>query len=319
MRPLFAEYIGRKHAVAVTSGTAAIMISLWAFGMKPGDKVFIPNYSFPAAFNTCRLQGFDPILIDINVDSMCMSYSAFKEALKDHPDVKTVIWIPHNGFICPDYGFIKSDCNNRGIHFIEDSACGLGCQNKYGIKCGTLGHISTFSFSVPKLITTGQGGMIVTDNDYLADKCREIVDQGSLTWRKDGIHTFAGANFKFTDVQAALGLAQLNNIESILDKKFQIMMEYLNNGIDLCSIQGNSSPWMMTIQNTMVDKIQTALEAHQIQSKKLYKPASYSIKENKKEYPGASEAYLNTLYIPSSLSLKTEEIELISKTILEHL
>lgn len=315
---LFAKTLGRKHAIACTSGTAAIMISLWSFNLKPNDKIFIPDYSFPAAFQTCRMQGFNPILVDINPQSMCMSYESFKHTIKEHPDVKAVIWIPHNGYMCSDYKFILSECNERGIHFIEDSACGLGCKSNSGILAGTVGHISTFSFSVPKVITTGQGGMIVTDNDYLADRCREIIDQGSLTWRQDGIHTNSGANFKFNDVLASLGLAQLKRLPDILNIRKKIMQKYMMNGIRLCSIQNLSSPWMMVIQNPQCDVIKDALEVAGYQSKKLYKPTHYSLNQNNKVFPGAERAYQETLYLPSSLTLKMDQIDEISKIILEH-
>lgn len=314
---LFAERLGRKHAIACTSGTAAIMISLWSFNLKQNDKVFIPNYSFPAAFQTCRIQGFNPILVDINSSSMCMSYLAFKEAIKEHPDVKAVIWIPHNGYMCSDYKFILSECNERGIHFIEDSACGLGCKSNDEILAGTIGHISTFSFSVPKVITTGQGGMIVTDNEYLADRCREIIDQGSLTWRQDGIHTNSGANFKFNDILASLGLSQLRRLSEILNTRKKIMQRYIMNGVKLCSIQNLSSPWMMVIQSSNSDRIKDALEVAGYQSKKLYKPTHYSLNQNDKVFPGAERAYLETLYLPSSLTLKMEQIDEISKIVLK--
>ena len=312
----FAREVKRAHAIACTSGTAAIMVSLWAYGLKPGDKVFIPNYSFPAAFQTCRLQGFDPILVDINPTTMCMSYKAFKETLQEHPDVRAVIWIPHNGYIDPDFSLIMGECNCRGILFLEDSACGLGCKSNTGAVAGTIGHISTFSFSVPKVLTTGQGGMIVTDNAYLAEKCREIIDQGSTTWRKDGIHTYPGANFKFNDILAALGLSQLKRLNEILIKRSNIMKRYLMNGIKLRSIQNLSSPWMMVIQTPLAHRIQIELEMAGYQSKMLYKPASYSFNPENKKFPGAEQAYLETLYLPSSLTLTYEQIDEISKIII---
>lgn len=314
----FRAYVERKHAIAVPSGTAALMISFWAFNLKPNDKICIPNYSFPAAFQTTRLQGFQPILVDINPSTMCMSYAAFKKTLEEHSDIKAVVWIPHNGYIDPEFALIQGECRCRGIHFIEDSACGLGCKNNYDIKAGTIGSISTFSFSVPKVITTGQGGMIVTDNDYLVDKCREIVDQGSLTWRKDGIHAHVGANFKFNDILASLGLSQLKRIEDILKLRADIMRKYLVNGVKLCSIQNLSSPWMMVIQTKNAHRIQIELETIGYQSRMMYKPAHYSFNPENKEFPGAEQAYQETLYLPSSLNLTKDQIDEISKIVLKH-
>ena len=316
----FAAYVKSEYALATTSGSSAIMVALLALGLKPNDSVVVSNYSFIAAINVIRLMNLNPILVDINRDTLCMDIDETTKLL-DEKNIKACIFINHNGYIGNDVVNLKKACQKRNIPLIEDAACALGqwYDNKHA---GTIGDVGTFSFSVPKLITTGQGGMIVTDDYSIHQRCEEIIDQGSITWRQDGFHAHTGANFKFNDILAAYGLAQLNTINDLLERRLHLYNRYLSNGIKLHFSNNtdlhpdNLSPWMMVLIAENAHDIHDHLEKHDIQTRFYYKPARYSIGDPK-ICPVTEKLYHQILYIPSSLTLTDKQIDFVSEKIKE--
>ena len=210
-----AAFVGTRHAVAVTSGTAAIALSLMAAGIGPGDEVLVPDLTFIATANAVRMAGADVKLVDVEPVRFGVDPDAVEAAIG--PRTRALVTVDVNGRGA-DYTRLEPICQKAGLVLICDAAEALGSRFA-GKMLGSFGLAGCFSFSANKTITAGQGGMIVTDNDALHDRLRELKDQGR---RKGGTggdddHPVLGFNFKFTDLQAAVALPQFDEIEDRLE------------------------------------------------------------------------------------------------------
>ena len=209
-----AAFVGTRHAVAVTSGTAAIALSLMAAGIGAGDEVLVPDLTFIATANAVRLAGAEVKLVEVEPVRFGVDPDAVEAAIG--PRTRALVTVDVNGRGA-DYTRLEPLCKKAGLALICDAAEALG--SRYGGRMlGSFGLAGCFSFSANKTITAGQGGMIVTDDDALHDTLRELKDQGR---RKGGTggdddHPVLGFNFKFTDLQAAVALAQFDEIEARL-------------------------------------------------------------------------------------------------------
>jgi perosamine synthetase len=209
-----AALVGTRHAVAVTSGTAAIALALMAAGIGPGDEVLVPDLTFAATANAVRLTGADVRLVDVEPVRFGIDPDGVEAAIG--PRTRAIVTVDVNGRGA-DYGRIEPICRAKGLALICDAAEGLGSRHA-GRAIGTFGLASCFSFSANKTITAGQGGIITTDNDALHDRLRELKDQGRRHGGTGGddLHPVMGYNFKFTDLQAAVAMPQLDEIEQRL-------------------------------------------------------------------------------------------------------
>jgi len=311
---MFSDYVGSKYALSCTSGTIALLIAINALKIKADDEVIVSDYSFIAAVNVLRFLNIKPVLVDIKQDTMCID----PELIRDKITTKTkaVIFINHNGYVGRDIYRVKDICEQNNLFLIEDAACALGQWYYKDVHAGTIGDIGTFSFSVPKPLTTGQGGMIVTKNTMLKNRCMEIIDQGSTTWRQDGWHINTGVNFKFNDILASYGISQLKVIDDIFKLRYNNYKCYVDNGVDLNNFYThcNNGPWMNIIVSDMAKEIYIALNQHNIESKFLYKPAHYSL-DIHGDFPNTEYIYDHALYLPSSLNLRRNQIDFICNII----
>jgi len=198
---------GAKHAVAVTSGTAGIFLALKALGVGGGDEVIVPDLTFIATANAAELCGAKPVLADVDPTTLNISVEAARKAVTD----KTNAIIPvHVSGRAADMKGLSDLASEMGIHVVEDAAEGFMSRHR-GRFLGTFGACGVLSFSPNKVITTGQGGMVLTDDDEVHVRLRELKDQGRPIRGTGGddVHANVGYNFKFTDLQAAVGLGQL--------------------------------------------------------------------------------------------------------------
>lgn len=206
-----AALVGTRHAVAVTSGTAAITLALMAAGVGPGDEVLVPALTFAATANAVRLAGAEVRLVDVEPQRFGIDPDGVLAAIG--PRTRAVVAVDVNGRGA-DYGRLEPICHDAGLVLICDSAEGLGSRYR-GRLLGSFGAAGCFSFSANKTITAGQGGIVTTDDDALHDRLRELKDQGRRHGGTGGddLHPVVGFNFKFTDLQAAVALPQLDEIE----------------------------------------------------------------------------------------------------------
>ena len=211
-------YLGIKNTVAVSSGTAALHLSLIAIGIAQGDEVIVPAFTFPATVNVVELVGAKPILVDIRPDDLCMDPQALEKAVTKR--TKAILPVHEFGQAAALDQILKF-AGQFNLPVIEDAACALGTEFNHQ-KAGTLGVTGCFSFHPRKAITTGEGGAVATASDALADKIRSLRNHGMSM--ASGIQDFiyAGLNYRMTDFQAVLGLYQIKEIDQMITERIQL-------------------------------------------------------------------------------------------------
>lgn len=212
---MVAEAVGVEHCVAVTSGTVAIALALMACDVKAGDEVIVPDLTFIATANAARLAGANVRLVDVEPQTFCIDPARLEDAIG--PKTTAVLTVDINGRGAR-YEEIELICQRHGVKLICDAAEALGSQYA-GKRLGDFGDLACFSFSANKRICTGQGGAVVTNQPDLASRVRELKDQGrrSQGTGGDDVHPVLGFNFKFTNIQAAIGVAQIERLKERLE------------------------------------------------------------------------------------------------------
>ena len=226
----FANYVGAKYAVAVSSGTAALHAAVFAAGIGPGDEVIVPPITFAATANVVVFQGGIPVFADVDPDTLLLN-PAVAEA-KITPRTKAIIAMDYAGQPC-DYDSLREIVNRNNLILIADACHALGATYK-GRKVGTLAGLNVFSFHPVKHITTGEGGMITTDNLEFAERMRIFRNHGITTdhrqrelqgsWFYEMIDL--GYNYRLTDFQCALGLSQLRKLGKCMIRRQEIAHRY---------------------------------------------------------------------------------------------
>ena len=220
------EYLGVKYAIAVTNCTSALHLALLSIGIKKGDEVLVADYTFPATGHSVLYCGAMPIFIDVDLRTYNMNLNLMEEKIND----KTKAIIPVHTFGQPaEMDAIMEIAEDYNLKVIEDAACALGAKykNKFA---GTIGDIGCLSFHARKGITTGEGGMVVTDNKDLADKIRNLSVFGMTSaWDREKSDKFIipeftelGYNYKMSDITAAVGVAQLRKLDKIIERKREL-------------------------------------------------------------------------------------------------
>jgi perosamine synthetase len=225
-----ADYVGAKHAFAMTSATTALHLALVVLDIGPGDEVLVPDFTFPASANVVVQQGARPILVD--VDPATFTVDLHDLAAKITPRSRAIMPV-HAFGLSADMAPLNVLAQAHGLAVVEDAACAIGTT--YGGKhCGALGTIGCFSFHPRKVITTGEGGMITTDDDALAQRIALLRSHGGV--RRDGRFTFeaAGFNYRMSDIQAAVGVAQLRKLDGLIARKRELAAQLtgLLDGLD---------------------------------------------------------------------------------------
>ena len=215
----FARYVGTKYAVAVCNGTAALHATLAALGIGFGDEILVPSFSFIATANCVLYQGAKPVFVDINPLTYNMNYKRIGKKITK----KTKAIIPvHYAGQPADMDPIIEIAKKHSLYVIEDSAEAHGSLYR-GRKVGSLGDVACFSFYPNKNMTTGEGGMITTNNDGLAERIRMIRSHGQ---DRRYHHVMLGYNYRMTDIQAALGITQLKKLDWVVEKKNEAAQYY---------------------------------------------------------------------------------------------
>ncbi|MFL0197099.1 DegT/DnrJ/EryC1/StrS family aminotransferase [Clostridium sp. WILCCON 0269] len=216
------EYLNVKHAIAVSSGTAALHLALVALDVKSGDEVLVPDFTFPATSNVVEIVGATTKFVDIKLDSLCMDVEKIENKITD----KTKVIIPVQEFgQSSDMDKIMDIAKKYNLKVIEDAACALGAEYKDS-KVGTIGDIGCFSLHPRKAITTGEGGIIVTNNDELAEKIRILRNHGLSYINGKPQFVMAGFNYRMTNIQGAIGVVQIKKLRDIIQKRIEIAHKY---------------------------------------------------------------------------------------------
>jgi perosamine synthetase len=217
----FAAFCESEYAIATSNGTVAIQLALSALDIGKGDQVIVPDFTFAATINAVINTGAEPVIVDVEKDSWCINPDEMARAIT----VKTKAIIPVHIYGQPaNMEKIMQIARENNLYVVEDCAEAHGAKYK-SKKVGSWGDIGCFSFYANKVITTGEGGMCVTDSEELNKKMRMLRDHGMNT-RKKYWHDFVGFNFRMTNLQAAIGCAQLEKIEYFLEKRRLIENRY---------------------------------------------------------------------------------------------
>jgi len=221
----FRDYVGCKYAIAATSCTTGLEMALRALGIGPGDEVIVPDYTYPATATVVAIVGAQPVIVDVSKETMLIDYDGIESALTP----KTKALMPVSIFGNPlDYDRLNRLKNQYGLYIIEDAACSLGAEY-HGRKVGTCADISVFSLHPRKFITTGEGGMITTDNPDWAEWLESYKHFGmARPGSREGIvFERIGTNYKLSNILSAVGLGQLEKIEELLGRRIALSENYL--------------------------------------------------------------------------------------------
>lgn len=311
---MIADYTGAKYCSVVSNGTVSLTLALIACGVGPGDEVIVPDYTMVASANAVKLAGAEVVFVDINPENLCLDFELMKKSVS--PRTKAVILVTINGRYPENLEEFVSFCKEKNIKLIEDAAQSLG-SFKNGRHLGTFGDIGSFSFSAPKIITTGQGGALVTDNEEIIGKIIKLRDFGREKPGSDHYLTM-GWNFKFTDIQAVIGIEQMKKLPWRVQRKKDIYAIYQKNLEGIAGISfiptnlENTSPWFIDVLIKDENRRQFLidyLKSKGIGSRPFY-PALHAepVYNQPGSYPATERIAKQGLWLPSSSKLTDEEI-----------
>lgn len=239
------EYLKVGHAIATSSGTTALHLVLAALGIGPGDEVLVPDLTFVATANAVKYCGAKVVLVDINPETWCIDIEEARRKITDH--TRAILPVHLYGTAC-NMLEILALAQTHGLTVIEDAAEAFS-GNYLGVPLGTLGCAGVFSFYGNKILTTGEGGAVVTNNDALADRLRYLRGQAMSPGRRF-FHTEVGFNYRMTDLQAAVGLGQFAHLDGMLSDRclvFERYRDHLTFYGDTPCFKDDVAPWLFTI------------------------------------------------------------------------
>ena len=318
----FSEYIGHKYGIATCNGTASLEVALFAAGVEEGDEVILPSFTIISCVAAILRLKAIPVLVDIDHDTWCMNV----DQIKDKITAKTKAIMPvHIYGHSVDMDPLLELADKYNLIVIEDAAEVHGATYK-GKKCGSIGHLSSFSFYPNKQITTGEGGMVLTSDEKMAERARSYRN---LCFKSEErfLHDELGYNFRMTNLQAALGVAQLERIDEIVKFKREMGEYYIS---QLSKIKGIKTQvekewatqvyWMYCIEldpSLGVDAkyMQQKLREKKIGTRPFFRgmhdqPVFHKMGLFKDEsYPITDQAYKYGFYLPSGMTLTHEQVD----------
>jgi len=325
----FASYINANYGISVSSGTAALHLALAAIGVAPKDEVIIPTLSMIAAANAVSYTGATLVLADS--ESRCWNINPREVEKKITERTKAIIVVHLYGHPV-DMDPIMKIAKKYDLYVIEDAAEAHGAEYK-GRKVGSIGHIGCFSFYANKIITTGEGGMIVTNDEELAERAKRLRDQAyDFEKRKWLIHTEIGYNYRMTNMQAAIGLAQLEKIEDFIKthrenaKHYNLLLKDID-GIVLPPEEpwAKNVYWMYTILvekdrfGISRDQLMCELEKCGVDTRAVFYPIHLQPPYRKmfkgEKYPVAEYISQRGVNLPSGNTLTREQVEYVANAI----
>ena len=311
----FAGYLGSPFAVAVQSGTAALHVALVELGVGPGDEVIVPALSFVASVNPILYAGGTPVLVDVDPVTWTLDLQKVREALT--PRTKAIVPVHLYGNPC-DMDALAELCAGRNIVLIEDATESLGGTWR-GQATGTMGTLGCFSFNGNKLITTGGGGMVTARDAEQAKHIKFLVNQ-ARDGSKGYYHPELGYNYRMTNLEAALGLAQLERIDEFLaaKKRFAAIYHETLDGLPGVALQqeapGGESAWWLpsiAVEHIPVPELQEALRERGVPTRRIFSPLhTYPYLQQHAPFPcpNAERIYEQGFNLPASTANDEESV-----------
>lgn len=316
------ELTGAQYAIAVSNGTAALYVALKVLGIGEGDEVIVPDFTFIATPNSVKMAGGTPIMVDVDRKTFNIDPVKIEAVITE----KTKAIMPVHIFAqSADMDAILRVADKYKLPVVEDAAQGVGVYFN-GKHTGTFGKIGVLSFYGNKVITTGEGGVILTDEEKVFRRCWQLKNHGREV-KGTFIHPSIGFNFCFTELQAAIGVAQMRKLPQILENKKYINDRYRELLIDAEEVKfaglddrGKPAYWFTNILVDDVEGLAAHLMKNEIQTRRFYYPTHMQqpYKDNVTgKFPNSEWIYEHGLSLPSSATLKEEQIKEIADTIKE--
>jgi dTDP-4-amino-4,6-dideoxygalactose transaminase len=333
----FAEFCGTRHALAVANGTAALHLALLAVGCGPGDEVVLPSLNFVAAANAIGHTGATPVFCDVSgLDHLNLDPVDLEAAVG--PRTKALLVLHYGGFPC-DMEAVNEVAEKRGLIVIEDAAHAPGATWQ-GRRCGSLGQLGCFSFFSNKNLPIGEGGIIVTDDDELAEKLRLLRSHGMtrLTWERHRGHASSydvvtrGFNYRLDEVRAAIGLVQLRRLPAENERRAVIWTRYCEaldgrSGVTMPFAKleaGTTSAHHLAVAvlpDERRDDVRAALAEKRIQTSVHYPPihlfSLYQEQGAQRSLPRTESVAERIVTLPLFGHMRDEQVDLVIGTILE--
>ena len=321
----FSEFIGTKYGLAVSNGTTALHLALSALGIKEGDEVIVPDFTFISPVNAVLYCNATPVLCDIDKNNWCIDPELIEKLITDRTKAIIVVHLYGNS---ANMDKIMEIAGKHNLYVIEDTAESLGTTYK-GKKLGSIGTIGCFSFYGNKTMTTGEGGFCTTNDKELYEKMLMLRDHG-MTSKKRYWHEFIGYNYRMTNLQAALGVAQLERINYFIDKKHEIGKIYRERLKDMVTLHPegsdyNGTYWLYSIlidNEKNRDNLMDFLYRNGIDTRRFFYPVHtmppYE-KYSNDNYPVSTDIAKRGINLPSSVKLKEEGVNYVCDKIIEFL
>lgn len=307
-----------KYAITMSNGTVALYCALKALDIGPGDEVIVPDLTFIATANSVILAGANPVFCDIELETFGLDPDKIEAKITSR--TKAIMPVHLYG-VSAMIDKIKAIAKKHNLKIIEDAAQGIGV--KFGGRhVGSFGDFGVISFYGNKTITTGEGGVILTNNKDLAKKCFVLKNHGR-TKKGIFIHRYIGFNFSFTDLQAAIGLAQLGKLDKIIDRKNYIRRFYVGKlknieQIKFPIISNNTMPvfWFTNILTDDAVGLSKHLDKMGIQTRRFFYPLhKQPCYKSAGSFPNSEKAYRTGLSLPSSVTIKDEDLAYVCEQI----
>ena len=319
------EYTGAKHVLMVPNGTLGLFVALKVLGLGPGDEVLVPDFTFFGSASAVILTGAKPVFVDVRSEDFNIDMAAARHCLSEA--TRAIMPVHIFGQTC-DMNQVMSFALEYGLKVVEDAAQGIGVRCS-GQHVGTFGDIGCISFFADKTITTGEGGALLVNDDEVADRCMYFKNQGRLH-RGSFIHTHVGYNFRITDLQAAVGVAQMNRLDYIIERKHKMLELYRQLLADCPGVMfprpnglGDFVPFRINILLDDPEALQDFLEHEGIAARRFFYPLHLQPSLNRtnsvvRRKPVESlQAFKRGLSLPSGINLGQDQIARVCKAINE--
>lgn len=319
---MIAEYTGAKHCIVVNNGTISLTLAAMAVGVEAGDEVLVPNYTMIASPNSVKMFGATPVFVDVEIETLCMDIELAQKAITSK--TKAIMLVAANGRY-PKRGIAAFEAlaAKHDLVLIEDAAQSLGSHYSDGRHVGRAGQVGSFSFSAPKIISTGQGGALITDDDEVAFKLRRLKDFGRSGGGND-IHDWIGYNFKFTELQACVGIEQMKKLPARVERKKAIWQRYRDELGDVSGIRlfehdiSHTAPWFIDALVERREDLQTFLKEKSIGTRVMYPPINkQKAYQEPGQYPVSNMVGEKGLWLPSATQLADAEVDRICDKVRE--
>lgn len=324
----FADYLGVRFALATSSCTGALHLALLGLGIGPGDEVLVPEITWVASASAVVYCGARPVFVDVDSQTWCLDVDSARRAIT--PRTRAVMPVHLYGHPANMVALTRL-AREHGLFVVEDAAPALGAEVN-GRKVGSLGHVAAFSFQGAKIMTTGEGGMLVTDDERLFERVKQLADHGRDPYRQFQV-TMTGYKYKMSNLQAALGLAQLERIDELVTKKrilFDLYRKRLENvvGLQLNTERpwARNSYWMTSVilderLGVSRDQVIAGLRQRSIDSRPFFPPlSSLPMYENRQEQnPVAYRVSRQGINLPSGHNLTEADIDRVCRVLLQQL